>query len=130
MRLLMILSLLMWTAHAALSASDASTSLALSKQRESEADERLAQIKRELASNGDETWAGSYFCGDGLGESITVDIAPRTGFVFERSGCLGSYDRNYGTVDINSSSASLKLIFALPNDRTEGLQDCRECLMH
>lgn len=43
-------------------------------------------------------WAGEYVAGDGLGDRLVLALAPRAGFLFERSGCLGTYERDWGGV--------------------------------
>jgi hypothetical protein len=43
-------------------------------------------------------WAGSYYAGDGLGANQTLTIAPRAGFSFTWTGCMGLYGQSYGAV--------------------------------
>lgn len=72
------------------------------------------RIRAEVAGLGeDHAWAGSYYRGDGLGVNITVELAPKAGFAFAWSGCLGVYDQNFGTVQ--EKDGSLVLTFALPS---------------
>jgi hypothetical protein len=78
-----------------------------------------ARVAEEAEQLGKEHWAGSYYQGDGLGVNVSLDIAPKAGFAFEWHGCLGLYDRNYGTV--TSDNGRLKLSFVLSNSR-EGFQ--------
>jgi hypothetical protein len=83
---------------------------------ESEAHERGEKIRAEIASLGiDHAWAGSYYEGDGLGENVTVTLAPNAGFVFEWEGCTGVYDRNFGTV--KAADGRIELSFHFPNTR-------------
>lgn len=85
---------------------------------EAESDARLAKIREEITRLGDEPgWAGRYYRGDGTGVNVNVDLAPEAGFVFTLSGCLGVYDRNFGTV--SEKVDRLALTFAFP-DREDG----------
>src|SRR5262245_43325767 len=66
--------------------------------------EALAEAQRtailaEVATLADHAWAGKYYAGDGMGENVSLALAPRAGFVFEWHGCLGLYDRNFGAVE-------------------------------
>ncbi|HEX5012142.1 MAG TPA: hypothetical protein VFY71_17280 [Planctomycetota bacterium] len=72
-------------------------------------------ILTEIAGLGEHEWAGNYYEGDGMGENVSLAIAPRGGFVFEWHGCLGCYDRNYGTVDV--VDGQLRLAFTFENER-------------
>jgi hypothetical protein len=82
--------------------------------------ERNAKSKRqailgEIKKLADHEWAGDYYAGDGLGVNTSVVIAPHSGYVFEWHGCLGLYDRNYGTaVWINGQ---IRLSFTFENQR-------------
>jgi hypothetical protein len=65
--------------------------------------QRTAQRQRErilveVKKLGEHEWAGEYYAGDGLGVNTTLSLAPDSGYVFEWQGCMGLYDRNYGTV--------------------------------
>jgi hypothetical protein len=73
------------------------------------------QIRAEIAGLGEHPWAGEYYSGDGLGVSQTILVAPKAGYVFEWHGCLGLYDRNYGSV--TEKGGRLTLSFAFPNPR-------------
>ena len=74
------------------------------------------RIRAEVAGLGEEhAWAGRYYCGDGTGVNISVELAPKAGFAFAWSGCLGVYDRNFGAVQ--EKDGSLVLTFALPSQR-------------
>lgn len=92
-----------------------------------EAEERVGQIRRavelEAAALGADHWAGSYYFGDGMGVNSYVSIAPNSGFAFEWHGCLGTYDRNYGTVEL--VDGELRLQFEFPNSR-EGFEGLHE----
>jgi hypothetical protein len=81
---------------------------------ESQAHDRTNKIQAEIASLGvDHAWAGSYYEGDGLSENVTLRIAPAAGFVYEWQGCMGLYDRNFGTV--SERDGRLVLSFHFPN---------------
>jgi len=65
-----------------------------------EAAQRMGRIETEIAALGaQDPWAGDYFCGDGLGVRLLLQVAPNAGFLFEHWGCLGLYDRNWGEID-------------------------------
>jgi hypothetical protein len=81
------------------------------------------QIGAEISRLGSHAWAGEYYCGDGLGVNVTLMIAPESGFVFEWHGCLGLYDRNYGTT--TASDGKIRLTPTFPNVR-EGFQGISE----
>jgi len=80
---------------------------------------REDRIKKELEGLKDHPWAGEYYYGDGLGVNVRLTIAPKSGFAFTWSGCMGLYDLNYG--EINESNGRIKLLFEHPNKR-EGFQ--------
>jgi hypothetical protein len=61
---------------------------------------KKSEIQREIAGLRDHAWSGSYYHGDGLGSNAHLTLAPQNGFVFITTGCLGVYDRNYGSVKI------------------------------
>ena len=77
------------------------------------------KIHEELSNLEADHWAGRYYFGDGLGVNVSLDIAPKTGFVFEWHGCLGLYDRNYGKVQ--EKDGEIHLAFELEN-KQEGFQ--------
>ena len=77
------------------------------------------QIHKEVSTLGNDHWAGSYYYGDGLGVNVSLDLAPKAGFVFEWRGCMGVYDRNYGTVE--EKDGIINLNCELENKR-EGFQ--------
>jgi hypothetical protein len=68
-------------------------------------------------------WAGAYYCGDGLGVNVHLFLTPGTGYVFEWHGCLGLYDRNYGT--ITETNGRIRLSFTFKNER-KGFQGIAE----
>ena len=73
------------------------------------------KIHQELKTLQDHPWAGEYYEGDGLGENVSLSIAPEAGYVFEWHGCLGVYDRNYGSVAF--TNGKLRLSFTFKNER-------------
>jgi hypothetical protein len=82
---------------------------------------RTTSIENELARLGaNHAWAGKYYSGDGLGVNVTLLIAPETGFVFQWEGCLGLYDRNYGTATMHDDH--LHLTCHLSNDTNKGFE--------
>src|SRR5580658_2242417 len=83
------------------------------------AEDRRTRIQAEIKQLGDHPWAGEYYTGDGLGENVSLLIAPSTGYVFEWHGCMGLYDRNFGTA--TETNSRIRLSFTFPNKR-EGFQ--------
>jgi len=77
----------------------------------------LAEVKRL----GEHEWAGEYYAGDGLGVNTSVVIAPKSGYVFEWHGCLGLYDRNYGTVAWTNGRVRLSFTFANQRKGFQGI---------
>lgn len=77
------------------------------------------QVEQELSGLDADDWAGRYYFGDGLGVNVSLDIAPKAGFVFEWHGCMGLYDRNYGQV--KEVDNEIHLAFELEN-KQEGFQ--------
>ena len=69
-------------------------------------------ILSEIKDFKDHEWAGEYFAGDGLGVNPSIVIAPKAGFVFEWHGCMGLYDRNYGSVTWTNNCIRLNFTFA------------------
>ena len=62
-----------------------------------------------------DSWAGSYYMGDGLGTSAVFDVALKSGFAFVDEGDLGVWDWNYGKVKLINDKR-LKLVFARNNE--------------
>lgn len=79
-----------------------------------------ANIKEELSSLDAGHWAGSYYYGDGLGSNVSLHIAPKTGFVFELHGCLGLYDRNYGSAEEKNHKIHLTFDFENKQGASQG----------
>jgi hypothetical protein len=89
---------------------------------ESEARERLEKIRAELVGSGSEAaWSGEYYEGDGTGVNIVLSLAPQSGFVFEWEGCLGVYDRNFGTVAAGSDRIELAFHYFNLREQFRGL---------
>lgn len=68
-------------------------------------------IREEVAKLCDHPWAGEYYAGDGLGTNTVILLAPNAGYLFEWHGCLGVYDRNYGTVTEKGGRLILSFTF-------------------
>lgn len=88
-------------------------------EAEKSAKSRKAAIANELKSLGDHEYAGDYYFGDGLGVNVSFSISPNSGYVFEWHGCLGLYDRNYGS--ITREGDHVRLHFTFPNNQ-EGFE--------
>lgn len=81
-----------------------------------QAAEKIRQaIRKEIKTLGNHAWAGEYYFGDGLGVNVSLILAPASGYVFEWHGCLGLYDRNYGTVTWHNGR--IRLSFTFPNEQ-------------
>jgi hypothetical protein len=97
-----------------------------SKNAEKTADRLRQEISAEIASLKDHPWAGKYYEGDGLGVNVSLAIAPKSGYVFEWHGCMGLYDRNYGTAQWKDGE--IQLSFTFKNER-KGFQGIAEKLI-
>ncbi|MEN6405273.1 MAG: hypothetical protein ABFC77_02260 [Thermoguttaceae bacterium] len=86
-----------------------------SDKAEKTAAEYRKNIQAELKTLKTHEWAGEYYEGDGLGENVSLVLAPKSGFLFEWHGCMGLYDRNYGTVSVDKGI--IHLAFTFPNER-------------
>jgi hypothetical protein len=86
-----------------------------SASAERNANKKRLAILAEIKRLGDHEWAGEYYAGDGLGVNTSVVIAPHSGYVFEWHGCMGLYDRNYGTA--TWTNGRICLSFAFENQR-------------
>lgn len=95
----------------------------LSEASRNAADKRETRINKELEKLNNHEWAGEYYFGDGLGVNVTLRIAPKSGFVFTWTGCLGLYDLNYGDVELKDGK--VKLLLTHPNER-KGFQGTGE----
>lgn len=82
--------------------------------------ERIQAVAATLTNH---PWAGRYYCGDGLGVNVSLFLAPGAGYVFEWRGCLGLYDRNYGSV--TETNSRVRLSFTFKNER-KGFQGIAE----
>jgi len=91
-----------------------------SPEADAEAQARIEKIRNEIKALNGHPWAGEYYHGDGLGVNVTLRLAPDAGFVFEWHGCLGLYDRNYGTVSFENGLVRLNPV--LPNKRGAGFE--------
>lgn len=99
----------------------------LDPKRSDQADKTAARlgeaIKDEIKTLGDHEWAGEYYQGDGLGVNVSMILAPNSGYLFEWHGCLGLYDRNYGTVVLRQGRLRLSFTFA---NKRQGFQGIAE----
>ena len=78
------------------------------------------RILAEIKQLGDHDWAGEYYEGDGLGVNISLAVAPKAGYVFEWHGCVGVYDRNYGSLAWANDRIRLSFTF---DGKTQGVQE-------
>lgn len=117
MRTLMLLLLSSFLASVAVATNDEEAKH--SKEAERTAKNMRGKILSEIKKLGDHEWAGEYYAGDGLGVNTYMVVAPKSGYVFEWHGCLGLYDRNYGTVAWTNNR--VRLSFTFKNNR-EGFQ--------
>ena len=65
-------------------------------------------------------WAGDYYSGDGLGQNVSLSLAPISGVTAKWQGCLGTYAANKGRV-LPQADGSLLLTYEQPNDQRRGL---------
>lgn len=82
-----------------------------------------AAIAKENSTTPRVAWAGDYYFGDGLGENVSLSLAPVSGVAATWLGCLGTYTANKGKV-IPQADGSLLLQYEQPNDqRSFGFAD-------
>ncbi len=79
-------------------------------------DAQLAAIAKENSTTHRVAWAGDYYFGDGLGENVSLSLAPVSGVAATWQGCLGTYAANKGKV-IPQADGSLLLKYERPNDQ-------------
>jgi len=97
------------------SAEDLAWSRKHSERAEKTAEAYRQKTRAEIKALNGHFWAGEYDEGDGLGENVSLILAPETGFVFEWHGCAGLYDRNYGTV--REANGKIRLGFTFSNNQ-------------
>lgn len=86
--------------------------------------ERLREeIGAEIQSLGSHPWAGMYRYGNDLSDNVVMLLAPHSGVLFERRGCLGLYGRNYGTIIQNKDRLRLSFTCANKRDGLQGIAD-------
>jgi hypothetical protein len=63
-------------------------------------DAELASLDRDSLKDSDwaKEWAGTYYEGDGLGENVTIHLAPKSGIAYLNYGCLGLYGAGHGQI--------------------------------
>lgn len=62
-------------------------------------------------------WAGTYYEGDGLGENVSIYLAPKAGIAFLDYGCMGLYGGDHGEiVEALPDGLRLKLVFGDAHD--------------
>lgn len=84
--------------------------------------ERLrTKINNEIRSLKSHPWAGEYYEGNGLGVGKRLVLAPASGYVFEWHGCLGLYDRNYGTIVVTNDILHLSFTFTNVQEGFQGM---------
>jgi hypothetical protein len=86
-----------------------------SETAENAAKHLRARLQAEIKTLGNHDWAGEYYHGDGLGVNVSLLLAPNSGYLFEWHGCLGLYDRNYGSVTCDKGR--IRLSFTYKNKR-------------
>ena len=95
-------------------------------QAEADAQARFERIAYEASQLAPDHWAGRYYRGDGLGVNVSVAVAPAAGFVFEWHGCLGLYDRNFGSVATTGDELALSPLY---ENSAQGFQGIAEKLL-
>ncbi len=84
------------------------------KERVERIDTELRLLDRASLRDTDwaKEWAGTYYEGDGLGENVTITLAPKAGVAFLNYGCLGLYGGDHGDVlEALPDGLRLKLVF-------------------
>jgi len=83
----------------------------LRAESESEEDAIVAKqrllIETELAKRTNDEWSGEYYYGDGLGVNVTLLFGRAAGFVYTWTGCMGTYDQNYGAAQYEGNKLIL-----------------------
>ncbi len=75
-----------------------------------------AAIDKETLATPKVAWAGDYYFGDGMGQNVSLSLAPVSGVAATWQGCLGTYSANKGRV-IPQADGSLLLEYEQPNDQ-------------
>jgi hypothetical protein len=75
-----------------------------------------AAIAKENAATPKVAWAGDYYFGDGLGQNVSLSLAPVSGVAATWQGCLGTYAANKGRV-LPQADGSLLMEYEQPNDQ-------------
>lgn len=77
---------------------------------------RGGAVAAEIQRLPEHPWAGKYYEGDGTAVNRQLVIAPASGFTFDWHGCLGLYDRNFGSM--RKEDGQLHLTFDLENQKS------------
>lgn len=72
-------------------------------------------IAAENSVRPEHAWGGSFYRGDGLGENVSLDLSPSGEVAALWTGCMGTYDRNFGSV--REQEGRLQLSFVRRNAR-------------
>jgi len=78
---------------------------------------RRESVLAELAKKPSEEWAGEYYEGDGLGENMSLYVAPASGVAATWFGCMGLYGANEGELE-RTEDRKLSFKFNRPNDES------------
>lgn len=95
---------------------DSSQEVARQKAFVHAVDAQRAAIAKENSTAPGIAWAGDYYFGDGLGQNVSLSLAPLSGVAATWQGCVGIYGANKGRV-IPQADGSLLLKYEQPNDQ-------------
>jgi hypothetical protein len=77
---------------------------------------RFERVRAQLSAGSPDRWAAEYHEGDGLGENVTLAVAPGAGVATSWFGCMGLYGANEGDVEADDNKGSLTFRFVRPNE--------------
>jgi hypothetical protein len=94
------------------------------KDREQLIEIELKHLDRAALKDSDwaKEWAGDYYEGDGLGENVSVTLAPKAGIAFLNYGCLGLYGGDHGEI-VEAFPDGLRLKLAFGDARNSFLSE-------
>ena len=78
-----------------------------------------------FAENSNDNILGKYYFGDGLGVNCSLELSKTGRFKYEWTGCLGTYDKEEGTFEIQEKTVSLA-----PNSPVESMCRINEKVFH